>query len=202
MSTMMVDAPIQLPQKHLKWLLLASAVVFVCGILAIVLPLTFSLGIAVFLGLVVLGAGMAHAIFAFQTQHIGGFFGHILLFVLYELAAILLLANPLLSIFSLALLAAVFLILEGSLELALYLRLRRFRHSFWILFDGLGTLILGIVIASRWPPDSEQAIPVLVGLSLILTALSRIFLSLAARALSPRPHPLGKNEPGEFLRPR
>src|SRR5262249_59743313 len=114
-----------------------------------------------------------------------GFFGHIVLFTLYQLAAICLLANPLLSIFSLALLAAVFLILEGILELAPYLRLRRFRHSFWILFDGLGTFVLGILIVSRWPPASEQTIPVLVGLSLILTALSRVFLSLAARALGP-----------------
>src|SRR5262249_46026425 len=53
------------------------------------------------------------------------------------------------------------------------------------LFDGLGTFVLGILIVSRWPPASEQTIPVLVGLSLILTALSRVFLSLAARALGP-----------------
>src|SRR5262249_17697847 len=136
------DLSVRVFRKYSTWSLIASALVFVCGILAIVLPFTFSLGIAIFLVLVVLGAGMAHALFAFVTQHIGGFFGHIVLFTLYQLAAICLLANPLLSIFSLALLAAVFLILEGILELAPYLRLRRFRHSFWILFDGLGLLFL------------------------------------------------------------
>jgi len=175
----------QLPQKFVKWSLIASALVFVCGILAIVRPLTFSLGVAILLGLVVLGAGMAHAIFAFQTQYIGGFFGHILLFALYELAAIFLLANPLLSIFSLALLLAVFLVLEGFLELILYFRLRRFPHSFWVLIDGIGTLILGILIVCQWPPASEDTIGTLVGISLILTALSRVFLFLAVRALGP-----------------
>jgi uncharacterized membrane protein HdeD (DUF308 family) len=184
---MKVDLPIQLPQKYVKWSLIASSLVFACGILAIVLPLTFSLGIAVFLGLVVLVAGMAHAVFAFQTQHIGGFLGHMLLFALYEMAAICLLANPLLSILSLAAMLAVFLILEGVLELALYFRLRRFRHSFWVLIDGVGTLILGILIVSQWPPASEDTIGTLVGISLILTAVSRVFLSFAVRGLGPTP---------------
>ncbi len=73
---MKVDLPIQLPQKYVKWSLIASSLVFVCGILAIVLPLTFSLGIAVFLGLVVLVAGMAHAVFSehsFARRYAGGF---------------------------------------------------------------------------------------------------------------------------------
>jgi len=184
---MKVDLPIQLPQKYVRWSLIASSLVFVCGVLAIILPLTFSFGIAVFLGLVVLVGGMAHAVFAFQTQHIGGFLGHMLLFALYELAAICLLANPLLSIFSLALMLAVFLLLEGILELALYYRIRRLRHSFWVLIDGVGTLILGILIVSRWPPASPDTIGTLVGISLILTAVSRVFLSLAVRAIGPTP---------------
>jgi uncharacterized membrane protein HdeD (DUF308 family) len=185
MSTTKIDLPIQLPQKYVKWSLIASLLVFVCGILAIILPLTFSLGIAVFLGCVVLVAGLAHAVFAFQTQHMGGFLGHILLFALYELAAICLLANPLLSIFSLAIMLAVFLILEGILELALYFRLRRFRHSSWVLADGVGTLILGILIFSQWPSISIDTIGALIGISLALTAVSRVFLSLAVRGLRP-----------------
>src|SRR5215467_7570730 len=164
---MKVDLPIQLPQKYVKWSLIASCLIFVCGILAIILPLTFSFGIAVFLGLVVLVGGIAHAVFAFQTQHIGGFLGHMLLFALYELAAICLLVNPLLSIFSLALMLAVFLFVEGVLELALYFRIRRFGHSYWVLIDGVGTLILGILMVSQWPPASEDTIGTLVGISLI-----------------------------------
>jgi hypothetical protein len=30
------------------------------------------------------------------------------------------------------------------MELALYFCLRRFRHSFWVLIDGIGTLILDL----------------------------------------------------------
>ena len=180
-STMSAGISVGVFRKYSKWSLIASIIVFVCGVLAIVLPLTFSLGIAVLLGLTVLVAGMAHAVFAIQTQHIGGFLWHTLLFAVYELAAICLLANPLLSIFSLVLLLAVFLLVEAILELALYFRLRRFHHSFWVLIDGIGTFILGILIVSQWPPTSEDVIGTLVGLSLILTALSRVFLWRLAR---------------------
>src|SRR6516164_178293 len=107
------------------WLIAWSIVSFVCGILAIFLPLTFSFAIAVVIGLVVMFGGIAHLVFGIQTRHLGGFFGHMLLFALYEVAAILLLANPLLSIFSLAFMLATFLLLEGLLEIALYLGLKQ-----------------------------------------------------------------------------
>src|SRR5260370_38015901 len=96
-------------------------------------------------------------------------------------------SNPLLSILSIAVMLGVFLCLEGVLELALYFRLRRFRHSFWVLIDGVGTLILGIVFVSRWPPASEDTIGTLVGISLMLTPVCRGFLSFAVRGLGATP---------------
>jgi uncharacterized membrane protein HdeD (DUF308 family) len=160
---------------------------FVCGILAMILPLTFSFGIAITIGCIVLVAGIAHLVFAFDTRDFGGFLWHMLLCAIYGLAAIFLLVNPLLSLSSLVLLLAVFLLLEGTLELALYFRIRRSHHSVWVLIDGIGTLILGIVMVRQWPPASPDVIGVLIGLSLMLTALSRVVVSLTVRALNPAP---------------
>ena len=171
--------------KASKWLMIWSSVVFVCGVLAIVLPLTFSFAIAVVIGFLVLVAGIAHFIFAFQTRGLGGFLGHILLCAIYEIAAVCLLANPLLSVISLSLIVAVFLILEGILELALYFRMKRFRHSIWVLIDGIGTLILGIFLVRQWPPATPEVVGALIGTSLMLSALSRIILSLTVRTLRP-----------------
>jgi uncharacterized membrane protein HdeD (DUF308 family) len=160
---------------------------FVCGILAMILPLTFSFGIAITIGCVVLVAGIAHFIFAFDTRNFGGFLWHMLLCALYGLTSIFLLVNPLLSLSSLVLLLAVFLLLEGTLELVLYFWIRRSRHSLWVLIDGVGTFVLGIVMVRHWPPASPDIIGVLVGISLMLTALSRVVVSLTVRALNPSP---------------
>jgi uncharacterized membrane protein HdeD (DUF308 family) len=161
-----------------------SIVTFICGILAVILPLTFSFGIALIIGCLVLVAGIAHLVFAFQSRSIDGFLWQILVSVLYGVAAICLLVNPLLSVLSLALILAIFLLSEGILELALYFCLRRFRHSVWVLIDGIGTLILGFLMIRQWPPATPEIIGTLIGISLMLSAISRGIFLLAFRALN------------------
>jgi uncharacterized membrane protein HdeD (DUF308 family) len=172
-------------KKASPWLIVWSTVTFICGILAIILPLTISFGIALAIGCLILTAGIAHLFFAFDTRSVGGFLWQILLSALYVMAAICLLVNPLLSVLSLAFILAIFLLLEGILEFALYFCLRRFRYSIWLLIDGIGTLIVGILMISQWPPASPQIIGALIGISLMLSAVSRVILSLAIRTMNP-----------------
>ena len=172
-------------RKASGWVIVWSSVTFVCGILAIILPLTLSFGIALIIGCLVLVAAIAHLFFAFEARSVDGFLWQLLVSVLYGVAAICLLVNPLLSVLSLTLFLAIFLLLEGILELALYFCLRRFRHSAWVLFDGIGTLILGILMIRQWPPASPEIIGVLIGISLMLSAISRVMFLLAVHALSP-----------------
>ena len=172
-------------KKASAWVIIWGIVTFVCGVLAIILPLTFSFGIALAIGCLILTAGIAHLFFAFDTRSVDGFLWQILLSALYAMAAICLLVNPLLSVLSLTLILAIFLLLEGILELVLYFVLRRFRHSVWVLIDGIGTLILGILMISQWPPVTPQIIGALIGISLMLSAVSRVILSLAIRTMNP-----------------
>ena len=175
-------------KKVSVWLIAWGIVVFVCGILAIILPTTFSVGISVIIGCLILVAGIGHFVFALHTQRTGGFLWQILIGVLYLIAAICLLVNPLLGVLSLTLFLAIFLLLEGVFELALYFRLRAFRHSLWLLLDGIGTAILGIVMFRQWPPASPELIGTLIGMSMMLSAASRVIFALAIRSLSPASH--------------
>jgi uncharacterized membrane protein HdeD (DUF308 family) len=182
---MNIDSIEPVIKKASGWVIVWGIVTFVCGILAIVLPLTFSFGIALIIGCLVLVAGIAHLFFAFQTRSIDGFLWQILVSLLYGVAAICLLVNPLLSVLSVTLFLAIFLLLEGIFELVLYFSLRRFRHSVWVLFDGIGTLILGILMIRQWPPATPEIIGTLIGISLMLSATSRTIFLLAVRALGP-----------------
>src|SRR5215510_2836142 len=115
-----IESIVPVIKKASSWVIIWSIVTFICGILAIVLPVTFSFGIALVIGCLVLVAGFAHLVFAFQTRSIDGFLWQILVSVLYGVAAICLLVNPLLGILSLVLILAIFLLSEGILELGLY----------------------------------------------------------------------------------
>jgi uncharacterized membrane protein HdeD (DUF308 family) len=171
-------------KKASRWVIIWSIVTFACGILAIILPLTFSFGIALIIGCLVLVAAIAHLFFAFETRSFDGFLWQILVSMLYGMAAGFLLVNPLLSVLSLTLILAIFLFLEGILELALYFCLRRFRRSVWVLIDGIGTLILGLLMIRQWPPATPEIIGALIGISLMLSAISRALFLLTFRALN------------------
>lgn len=180
--------PIDGLRKATGWSMVWGILMFVCGILAISLPLASSIGIVIVLAWLILFAGVSHLIFAFQSPSVRGFLWKILLAALYVIAGIYMLANPLLGVVSLTLVLAVFLLLEGVVEIALYFNMRGFRHSGWVLFDGIVTLILGILIWRQWPSSSVWVIGTLVGISLMFSGISRFMLSLAVRDLVRRQH--------------
>jgi uncharacterized membrane protein HdeD (DUF308 family) len=157
-------------------------VVFVCGLLAILLPLTFSVGVAALLGWLFVFAAVAHL--AFGIHFGSGTLGwHAFIAGLYCVAAICQLVNPLLGVVLLALVVGVVLITEGIIEIALYFIMREYQHSIWILIDGLVTLVLGIVVCARWPPATLDVVQYLVGVSFISSGISRLLLAFAIRVV-------------------
>ncbi len=166
------------------WSMLWGILMLICGILAISLPLASSIGLVIVLAWLILFTGISHLIFAFHYHSVGGVLWQVLLAIVYGVAGIYMLMNPLLGVFSLTLVLAVFLLFEGILELALYFRIRRVRHAGWVLFDGIVTLILGILIWAQWPSSSVWVIGTLVGISLIFSGISRFMLSFAVRDIS------------------
>jgi uncharacterized membrane protein HdeD (DUF308 family) len=171
-------------RKVSGWSMVWGILMFICGILAISLPLASSIGIVIVLAWLILFAGVSHLIFAFQCHSVGGFLWQLLLAVVYGIAGIYMLMNPLLGVLTLTLVLAVFLLVEGVLEIAFYFGIRRVRHAGWVLFDGIITLILGILIWAQWPSSSVWVIGTLVGISLMFSGISRFMLSLAVRNIS------------------
>jgi hypothetical protein len=64
---------------------------------------------------------------------------------------------------SFTLFLAVYLFAEGVLEFVISFRLRPMQGSTWLLFDGIITVILGILIWRAWPSSTEWVIGTLVG---------------------------------------
>ena len=172
------------PKRATGWSMIWGILMFVCGLLAISLPLASSIGIVIVLAWLILFAGVSHLIFAFHSHSVGGFLWKVLLAVVYGIAGVYLLLHPLLGVVSLTLVLAVFLFAEGVVEIALYFGIRRLPRSGWVLFDGIVTLILGILIWRQWPSSSVWVIGTLVGISLMFSGISRLMLSTAVRRLT------------------
>jgi uncharacterized membrane protein HdeD (DUF308 family) len=72
---MNIESIVPVMKRASAWVIIWGIVTFVCGVLAIILPLTFSFGIALIIGCLVLVAAIAHLFFAFETRSVGGHFG-------------------------------------------------------------------------------------------------------------------------------
>ena len=181
---MNLETPSGAVKKASGWSMFLGAVMFVCGLLAILLPLASSIGIVILVAWLILFAGIAHLIFAFQSHSVGAFLWKLLLAVVYGFAGIYMLMHPLLGLVSLTLVLAVFLFVEGVIEIVLYFNIRKVPNSGWVLFDGIITLILGLLIWANWPSASAWVVGTLVGISLMFSGISRFMLSLAIRDVS------------------
>jgi len=81
---------------------------------------------------------------------------------------------------SLTIVLASYLFLEAILEFVMGFTLRPLPGSGWLVFDGIVTLLLAVMIWKTWPINAPWVIGTLVGISMIIGGTSRLMLSLAA----------------------
>ncbi|MGI0489222.1 HdeD family acid-resistance protein [Pantanalinema rosaneae CENA516] len=158
---------------------LTGALLIVLGIIAIALPTVSTLFVETWAAVILISAGAAKLVYAFQTREQGGFIWKLLLSVLYVVTGAMLVLSPRTGILTLTLLLGSFLFTEGVFELILAFRLRPQPNWTWVLFDGIVTLALGGMIWFQWPFNAPWLIGTLVGISVLFTGLSRLMLSFA-----------------------
>ena len=162
--------------------LLSGILITVLGIVAIAVPAVSTLFAETWLALILLSAGAAKVVYAFQIREQGGFIWQLLLGVLYAATSVMLFVYPRTGILTLTLLLGSFLLTEAVFELLLAFRLRPQPNWTWVLGDGIITLILGGIIWFQWPSDAPWIIGTLVGASILSTGISRVMLSLNPRS--------------------
>jgi len=99
----------------------------------------------------------------------------------YLFFGVYLIMHPVLGVASLTLLLASLFLIEGVLDIILFFQMRSLGGSSWVLVDGIITLLLGLMIYRQWPSSSAWAIGTLVGVSMIISGVTRVMLSLAVR---------------------
>ncbi len=172
----------KIANESVAWSIGLSVLMLLTGILAIVIPLVAGIAVLVVIAWLLVLSGAVHLVFAWHTRTAGGVVWELLLGVLYIFVGIYALLHPVAGLASLTLVLGVYLFMEGVLEFILSFRLRPMRGSNWLLFDGIVTLILALLIWRSWPSSTEWVIGTLVGISMLFSGAARLSLSLAARS--------------------
>jgi uncharacterized membrane protein HdeD (DUF308 family) len=164
--------------------LVLSVLLIIFGLLAIALPLASSIGIAIVVGWLAIFAGITQVVHAFQSKGIGHIVWKLAVAVFYLAAGAYLLAFPALGVAGLTLVLGIFLFAEGVADVIAYFAARKSGASAWVLLDGIVTLVLGFMIWNRWPLSSLWVIGTFVGISMVMTGITRLMMALAVRKLA------------------
>jgi uncharacterized membrane protein HdeD (DUF308 family) len=156
------------------WSMVFSALIIAAGVLAIALPMLAGVAVTGIAGWLLILAGILHFALAFGGGGRTTVLWEILLGVVYGVTGIFMVANPLVGLESLTLIVAIYLFIEGVLELVLSFQLRPAPGAWWVLLDGIVTLALAIWISATWPISSFWVIGTIVGISMIFTGSTRL----------------------------
>jgi len=157
-------------------------VLLICvGMLAVASPLVAAIAVNVLIAWLIVIAGVIHLIVAFHSREAGSVIWRLLVGLAYVCFGVYLIARPAVGVASLTLVLASLFLVEGILDIAFFFRARSMPRSIWILLDGIVTLLLGLLIYAQWPSSSAWAIGTLVGVSLIISGITRVMLALAVR---------------------
>ena len=183
------STPSEVVKQASTWSILWGVSLVVLGMLAVGSPLLAAVAVNVFVSWLLVLAGVVHLIIAFHAHGAGSMIWKLLVGVAYICFGGYLIAHPLLGVASLTLVLASLFLVEGFFDIALFIRMRSMEGSSWVLTDGIITLVLGIMIYMQWPSSSVWALGTLVGVSMILSGITRVMVSFAARkaatAISP-----------------
>lgn len=165
------------------WSIVWGVLLVIFGMLAIAAPYLAALAVTAVVAWLIILAGIIHLTLAFQVHGAGSVIWKVLIGLAYICFGGYLIWHPLLRVAALTLVLASLFLIEGILDIILYFKLRSVRGSVWELLNGIITVLLGFLIYFHWPSSSLWALGTLVGVSMIVSGLTRVMLSLGARKL-------------------
>jgi uncharacterized membrane protein HdeD (DUF308 family) len=159
------------------WRIALGVLLVICGILALLMPAVAAIATALYFAWLLVFGGVFEIAYAVHTRREGGFGWKLASGILTLLLGLAILVFPVAGAASLGLLVGAFLLVGGLSRVTYAFSARPLPGWGWVLFDGLLSILLAILIAIGWPANSLAIIGLLTGFSLIATGIWRIVLA-------------------------
>lgn len=167
-----------LAKRAVEWSVVISIAMTAAGLVAIIVPATAGITVTVLAGWLLTFSGVAHFIFGWERRTTGVLGWELLVGFLYAVVGCYLLFHIGAALAALTVFLGIYLCIEAILEFVLAYRTRPLPGSGWLAVDGLITLVLAFMMWRTW--SAPWAIGLLVGISMLVSGISRLALSLAA----------------------
>ncbi len=163
------------------WTLALGIVYVLVGLIALGSILSATLASVLVIGVMMVIAGVAEVINAFQVSSWGKFFLWLLLGALYIVAGLVAFENPLLAAAVLTLVLGACLVASGITRILLAFSMKAGAPWILVLLSGVVTVLVGFAILGRWPVSSLYVLGLFLGVDLLVAGFGWIALALALR---------------------
>jgi uncharacterized membrane protein HdeD (DUF308 family) len=168
-------------KKNWGVILIMGILFIIGGVSAISYPLLWTGGVVLMLGWVILLGGVFRLVDAFATMKHGGFIWKIMGSLIYILTSIFILKFPQTGAVTLTLTLGLFFIVEGISKTAFAAEIKPFKGWEWTMFDGVLTLLFGILVLAFLGGASLWLIGLLLGIKLLFAGWDLVYLGLALK---------------------
>jgi uncharacterized membrane protein HdeD (DUF308 family) len=163
------------------WIVALGTVYIIAGFVALGSIVMATVASVLVVGIMMIVAGVAEVINAFQIKSWGKFLLWALLGVLYIVAGFVTWDNPLFAAVLLTLMLGASLVASGIMRIILAFNMKAGMPWIWVALSGVITLLLGLLILARWPINSIYILGLFLGIDLIMAGAGWIGLGFGLR---------------------
>ena len=171
------------------WFVALGAALLILGLIAFGNQLAATIASVMIVGVLMLVGGVAQIIHAFPFRSWGSFLYWLLSGLLYAVAGLIALYNPVLGAVALTLVLALMLLASGILRVVVGTRLRPERGWGWVVASGVMTVLVGIIVAVGWPVNAVWVLGLFLAIDLFFQGLALLVFGFDLRSSSAGPRP-------------
>ena len=156
-------------------------ILIIVGVLAIAAPLAAGVSITIMVGTLLIIGGIGECFLAFQA---GAFGRGLLIFIVGALMAVAgfyMVSQPVAGLAAITLFLTAYFIVSGIIEIIAAVQIRPSSGWGWMLFNGIVTLVLGILLWRQFPLSGAWAVGVLFGIKMIFSGWTLVFIGNAVK---------------------
>ncbi len=171
-------------KKNSGLLIFLGVLTVIFGIIAIASPYLVGVTVSMFVGILLLGSGVAQIVHAVKSRQWGtGIWGTVI-GLLGVAAGLLMIFRPVVGLLSMTLLLAFYFLIDGISEIIAAFKIKPDQGWGWVLFNGIIAVLLGFMIWRQWPVSGKWAIGVLVGIHIVFSGWTMVVLGTGARRIA------------------
>ena len=164
------------------WIVALGIVFMIAGVIALGSVVMATETAVLVVGIMMVMAGVAEIIAAFNVKDWGKFAVWMLLGLLYVAAGVMCWTNPLMAATTLTLFLGIALAIGGVVRGFLAWSVREAGKPWgWVAVSALITLLLGLMIIAHWPYSSLYTLGVFLGIDLIFIGSGWLTIGLALK---------------------